>query len=239
MEAFKRIIDRLYPELKAGYHLPMLGRVEQISNPEFQGEETITLDEPLYAVDVQPLDRDFKQKGPILKDLIVMMPYGGQQRGFFSLPDPETIIEFCFAYASPKLIFIRGVIPLGLKVPPWRPGASQWHSSAEVWQGYDIDNNWNRHTTESIKESCGQIYQCTAAVKQLLKSPKTWIGSDTENLLTIIADLMSKIEAALSIISSHTHSGGQVGAPDQGGDIAAKSSEIGTIRSGRLSPITE
>lgn len=239
MEAFKRIIDRLYPELKAGYHLPKLGRVEQLSQGDFKGREISTLDEPLYAVDVQPLDHDFRAVGPLLKDLVVMLPYGGQQRGFFALPDPGTIIEFCFAYASPKLIIIRGVIPFGLEIPPWQPGEAHWHSSGEVWQGYDLDNNWHRHTTESIKESCGKVRECSAAARQLLKSPKTWLGSESENLLAIISDLMSKIEAALAVISSHTHSGGQVGAPDQGGDISGKSSEISAIRSGRLEPITE
>lgn len=53
-----------------------------------------------------------------------MLQYGGQQRGFFSLPDPETIIAFCFAYASPKLIMIRGVIPWGMKLPPY-PGSPE------------------------------------------------------------------------------------------------------------------
>lgn len=239
MEAFQRIINRIYPDLKAGYHRPMLGKVERFSQPDFQGESVSTLEEPFYSVDVQPLDEHFKPKGQVLRDLVVMLQYGGQQRGFFALPDPQTIIEFCFAYASPKLIMIRGIVPWGMKLPPWQPGEAHWHSSADVWQGYDLNNNWHRHTTADIQESCGKIRECQAAAKQILKSPKTWIGSDAENLLQIMVDMMSTLEAALNQIATHTHGGGQIGAPDQSGAISSTSSEIGSIRSGRLSPITE
>ena len=217
----------------------MLGKVERFSQPDFSGNEVSTVDQPFYAVDVQPLDENFKPKGKLLRDLVVMLQYGGKQRGYFALPDPETIIEFCFAYASPKLILIRGVVPWGMELPPWQPGEAHWHSNAEVWQGYDLDNNWQRHTTASILESCDQIRECHAKAKQLLKSPKTWIGSESENVLQIMIDMMSTLEKALATIAAHTHSGGKVGAPDQSGSIAATSTEIGSLRSSRLSPITE
>lgn len=58
-------------------------------------------------------------------------------------------------------------------------------------------------------------------------------------MLNIIIDMMSTLETALNTIAAHTHSGGQIGAPDQSGAISSASSEIGSIRSGRLSPITE
>jgi len=239
VEALKRIINRLYPELKAGYHRPMLGKVERISQPDFQGNEVSTLEEPFYAVDIQPLDENFKPKGQVLRDLVVMLQYGGQQRGFFALPDPETIIEFCFAYASPKLIMIRGVVPWGIKLPSWRPGEAHWHSNEEVWQGYDLDNNWHRHTTGDIRESCAQIRDCQAKAKQLLKSPKTWIGSDSENVLQIMIDMMSTLETALNTIATHTHNAGKVGPTDQSSAISSTSSKISSIRSDRLAPITE
>lgn len=239
METFTRIINRIYPELKAGYHRPILGKVERFSQPDFSDNEVSTVDQPFYAVDVQPLDENFKPRGKLLRDMVVMLQYGGQQRGFFALPDPGCIIEFCFAYASPKLIMIRGVIPWGMKLPPWQPGAAHWHSNANVWQGYDLKNNWHRHTTADIQESCDQIRECKANAKQLLKSPKTWIGSESENVLQIMIDMMSTLEKALATIAAHTHSGGKVGAPDQSGSISATSTEIESIRSGRLSPITE
>lgn len=226
MEAVTRIVNRAYPEIKAGYHLPMLGRVEQYSQPTGSESVNSTLENPIYAVDVQPLDENFKPKGGLLRDLVVMLPYGGNQRGFFALPEPDTVIEFCFAYASPKLIMIRGVIPWGIELPPWKPGEAHWHSNADVWQGYDLENNWHRHTTGSIKESCEQIRECTAKAKQMLKSPKTWIGSDSENALQIMVELMTSVESALTTLATHTHLGGQVAPPDQVSQITQSATKI-------------
>ena len=237
MEAIKRLVNRLYPELEAKYHAPMLGRIERITNAPVDGGNC-TMDEPMYAVDIQPLDENFNEKGLILRDVVLGMSYAGQERGFFALPDPGCIVEFCFAYVSPKLIFIRGVVPWGLRLPPLDINESMWHKNANIYQGYDKTGNWQRHTTESIQESCNNIRQCTASAKQLLRSPKTWIGSDSENVLNILIDLMNTLESALNIISNHTHNIGNVGAPDQSGEISEASSEISSIRSSRLDPIT-
>ena len=236
--ADRRLVNRLYPELQAKYHAPMLGRIERITKAPVDGGDC-TLDEPLYAVDIQPLDEYFKDRGELFRDVVVGMAYAGQERGFFALPDPGCIVEFCFAYVSPKLIFIRGVISWGVKLPPLDTGEAMWHKTASVYQGYDKLDNWQRHTTASIHENCEDIRQCISATKQLLKAPKTWIGSDSENVLRILIDLMSTLESALNTLSSHTHNGGNVGAPDQSGDISGFASEISSISSSRLSPITE
>ncbi len=231
-------MNRLFPELKAGYHTPMLGRIERITKAPVNGG-TCTLEEPLYAVDIQPLDEHFKVKGQMFRDVVVGMAYAGQHKGFFALPDPGCIVEFCFAYASPKLIFIRGVIPWGLELPPLDSNEAIWCKIQSVWQGYDKNDNWQRHTSADIQESCDKVRQCTAKAKQLLKSPKTWLGSDQENLLQIMVDSLSELETAIGTIATHTHNGGQVGAPDQSGDISSSVSKLTAIRSGRLEPITE
>ncbi|WP_067522453.1 hypothetical protein [Endozoicomonas ascidiicola] len=72
-EAIKRILLRLFPELKNGYHKPMLGRVERIANPPKDGGVS-THDEPLHAVDIQPLDEHFRPKGELLRDLVFPTP---------------------------------------------------------------------------------------------------------------------------------------------------------------------
>ena len=216
----------------------MLGRIERITKAPVDGGEC-TLDEPLYAVDIQPLDEHFKDKGELFRDVVVGMAYAGMHRGFFALPDPGCIVEFCFAYASPKLIFIRGVIPWGMTLPPLDTDEAVWCKNQNVWQGYDKNDNWQRHTSADIQESCEQVRQCTARAKQLLKSPKTWLGSDQENLLQIMVDSLSELETSIGTIATHTHNGGQVGAPDQSGDISGSASKITALRSGRLEPITE
>ncbi len=238
MEAIKRIVLRLFPELKNRYHLPMLGRVERIGDAPADGGQC-THDRPRYAVDIQPLDRHLKPKGELLRDVTVGVTYAGNARGFYALPDPGTIIEFCFAYGMPNLIFIRGVIPWNLELPHLDKDESRWQQSADIYQGYDKTGNWHRHTTENIRESAAKVRECNSQVKQLLKSPKTWIGSDSENVLRILSDSLNAIASGLNAAASHTHNGGQIGAPDNGGDIASTASTVSSIKSGRLDPITE
>ena len=226
-EAIKRILLRLFPELKNGYHKPMLGRVERIANPPKAGGVS-THEEPMHAVDIQPMDEHFRPKGELLRDLVVAVPYAGQHRGFYALPDKGCIVEFCFGYALPHLIHIRGVIPWGLELPAVDVGEAKWQHSQECYLGYDKDGNW---------EQIGKVHRSVAAVKQLMKSPKTWVGSDSENVLQILSDFMQDTADALDVLAGHTHP--NVGACSQGSSIAAKSSAIKESKSGRLDPITE
>lgn len=235
-QAIKRIVLRLFPELKNGYHKPMLGRVERAGKPPKTGG-VCSHDEPLYAVDIQPLDAHFRPKGELLRDLVVAVPYAGQHRGFMALPDPGCVVEFCFSYALPHLVHIRGVIPWGLELPPVDAGEAIWQHSQPVHQGYDKDGNWHRSTDQNITDACGKIRECQAGVKQLLKSPKTWVGSDSENLLRILQDFMQTTSEALGVIASHTHAQGP--APDQTGQIAGFGTTVASQKADRLDPITE
>ncbi|WBA86536.1 hypothetical protein [Endozoicomonas sp. GU-1] len=182
----------------------------------------------MHAVDIQPLDEHFRPKGELLRDLVVAVPYAGQHRGFYALPDKGCIVEFCFGYALPHLIHIRGVIPWGLELPSVDVGEAKWQHSQECYQGYDKDGNW---------EQIGKVHQSVAAVKQLMMSPKTWVGSDSENVLQILSDFMQDTADALDVLAGHTHP--NVGACSQGSSITAKSESIQDHKNDRLDPITE
>ena len=227
MEAIKRIVLRLFPELNHGYHLPMLGKVMSISDAPKSGG-TCTQDQPRFAVDIQPLDEHLNPTGELLRDVTVAVPYVGQHRGFFALPDAGCIIEFCFSYAMPNLIHIRGVIPWGLELPAVDVGEAKWQHSQECHQGYDADGNWHK---------IGKIHRNRAAIKQLMKSPKTWLGSDSENVLRILSDFMQDTADALDTLAGHTHP--KVGTCSQQSAVSQKSSSIKSHKSGRLDPISE
>ena len=213
----------------------MLGRVKAINNPP-KGGGNCTIENPRYAVDIQPLTMEFKDKGKVLRDIAVGLQYGGQQRGFFALPDVGSIVEFCFAYSSPKLIFIRGVLPWGLELPDLDINESRWQQANNVYQGYDQDNNWHRHTSANIFESCKKVHERTAELKQLMKSPKTWVGSESENSLRIVSELMTEISSVLNVLSSHTHNGSPP--PDQSAGISESANTINEINQ-RMKNISE
>ncbi|WP_257293634.1 hypothetical protein [Endozoicomonas sp. YOMI1] len=227
VEALKRIILRLFPELKNGYHKPMLARVVAITDPPKSGG-LCDLFRPRYAVDLQPVDHHLKDKGPVLPGVPVAVPYAGNHRGFYALPDAGVYVELCFAYALPNLPFVRSVLPINQELAPVDKDEARWQHSQSCYIGYDRDGNW---------EQIGRIHQSRAAIKQLMKSPKTWVGSDSENVLKILSDFMDDTAGALDILAGHTHP--NVGSCSQGGAISGKSSSIKGSKSGRLDPITE
>lgn len=70
--------------------------------------------------------------------------------------------------------------------------------------------------------------------KQLLKAPKTWIGSDSENVLMLLSELMAQVISLANTLSSHTHP--SVGAISEGAAVTAVSTAVTGIK-GRLDPI--
>lgn len=83
----------------------------------------------------------------------------------------------------------------------------------------------------------------TSQTKQRYKAPKTWVGSQTENVLGILSELMQQVINLCNTLSSHTHSGvqtggGNTGAPVQSGTISGFGSNTSGIK-GRLDGIKE
>ena len=238
MEALKRIVNRLWPELNYGYHLPMLARVERITDAPKDGG-TCTMERPRFAVDIQPLNQHGEEHGELLPDVPVSIPYAGNHRGFYNLPDPGSIVEYALAFGRPDQPYVRSTLPIGLNLPTIDKDEARWQKSASIYQGYDSDGDWHRATPENIHDSAGKIRDCHARVKQLLKSPKTWLGSDSENVLRILSDALTVLETAMVTIANHTHNSGTTPKPDQSGIINGAANQIGSIKSSRLDPITE
>jgi hypothetical protein len=83
----------------------------------------------------------------------------------------------------------------------------------------------------------------TSQTKQRYKAPKTWIGSQNENVLGILSELMQQVINLCNTLASHTHSGvqaggGNTGAPVQSGTISGYGSNTTGIKT-RLDGIKE
>ena len=226
VNTFKRIILRLFPELKHGYHKPMLAKVVAIADPPKEGG-LCDLFRPMYAVDLQPVNEHLKDSGPILKGVPVAVPYAGNHRGFHALPDVGTIVEFTFAYSLPHLPYVRAILPIHQELPKLDKDEAIWQHSQTVHQGYDKNGNWYR---------IGKIHSDAATIKQLMKSPKTWLGSDNENVLRIVSEFMDTTAQALEELAGHTHLPN--GLPNVKGAVEGKAGDIEGMK-GRLDSITE
>jgi hypothetical protein len=75
----------------------------------------------------------------------------------------------------------------------------------------------------------------TASAEQDYKSAKTWLGSEGENVLALLSELMATVSALATVCASHTHAGPP---PDQASEFSGKADEADGQKD-RLDPITK
>ena len=129
-DAIRRSVERQFPELTGGYHLPRFGRDVEVLLPD--GE----LDPAL----------------PILTGLPLPAPMGGQEAGMFGFPEEGTTVVVSFAYGLPHKPFITQILPHGLSLPRVPKGDQVWQHSEACQQRVDADGNWLRQTDGKIQD---------------------------------------------------------------------------------------
>lgn len=152
-DAIRRAVERQFPELTGGYHLPRFGRV--VAVPDAPAQPGLCDDfRPRFAVDVEVLlpngepDPDL----PILQSLPLPVPNGGQEAGMYGFPEEGTAVVVCFAYGLPHKPFIQQVLAQGLSLPRVPKGDQVWQHSEACQQRVDADGNWLRQTDGRIED---------------------------------------------------------------------------------------
>lgn len=293
-KAIKSLVDKSYPELAGGYHLPRFAEVVAVRETPAAGNVADPF-RPFYAVDVQVLNEHGEPDTgfPVLYDVPLPTSGAGHEQGHFSFPADGTRVEIGFAYGSPNQPFVRSVQAHGLSLPQIERGEQRWQFGAGSFQRVDKDGSWELHTDTDITEdslrrivsalenlenftksvrsveadctetvggikrvdamgalrwSCGGRADLIAlgditysgSTKQVHKAPKTWVGSDTENVLGILSELMAQVVSLCGVLAGHTHpvSGGSTTAPNQSANINTVGSDTSGIKT-RLDAIKE
>lgn len=152
-DAIRRSVERQFPELTGGYHLPRFGRV--VAVPDAPADNALCDDfRPRYAVDVEVLlpDGEPDPALPILQGLPLPVPAGGQEAGILGFPEEGTTVVVSFAYGLPSKPFIQQVLPHGLSLPRLPKGDQVWQHSEACQQRVDADGNWLRQTDGKIHD---------------------------------------------------------------------------------------
>jgi hypothetical protein len=251
-KVIKRIVRRLFPELTGQLHLPRWGKVVALPElPTDDGERASDAFYPRYAVNVQLLDENgTATKSKVLQAVPLPLPGAGNKAGRLDPPAVNSIVEICFAYGRPDKPFIRTVLPFGWDLPAIKEGESRIQTREGVYQHIDELGNFENKTDESMSDIVGKLakLECktrtvTASIEQSHKSPKTWLGSDKENVLTLLSELMATVKALATTSAQHKHLGVTAGpaisgVPDKAGDFNGQSSEANAQKT-RLDPITK
>ncbi|SDZ45356.1 hypothetical protein [Pseudomonas sp. NFIX28] len=152
-DAIRRSVERQFPELTGGYHLPRFARVVGVADaPAAAG---ICDDfRPRYAVDIQVLGPDGEPDTslPTLAGVPLPLPTGGEEMGIYAFPEENTTVVVCFAYGLPHKPYIQTILPHGLSMPRVPKGDQVWQHSEACQQRVDADGNWLRQTDGKIQD---------------------------------------------------------------------------------------
>ena len=152
-DAIRRSVERQFPELTGGYHLPRFGRV--VAVPDAPAAPGLCDDfRPRFGVDVEVLlpDGEPDPALPVLTGLPLPAPMGGQEAGMFGFPEEGTTVVVSFAYGLPHKPFITQILPHGLSLPRVPKGDQVWQHSEACQQRVDADGNWLRQTDGKIQD---------------------------------------------------------------------------------------
>ncbi|WP_025994393.1 phage baseplate assembly protein V [Pseudomonas viridiflava] len=152
-DAIKRSVERQFPEISGGYHLPRFAKVTAVADaPASAG----VCDDfrPRFSVDLQVMgpDGEIDPALPVLAGVPLPMPMGGDEMGFFAFPEEGTQVVVCFAYGLPNKPYIQTILPHGLTLPKVPKGDQVWQHSDAVQQRVDADGNWLRKTDGKIQD---------------------------------------------------------------------------------------
>ena len=152
-DAIKRSVERQFPELTGGYHLPRFARVVGVADAP-SGASMCDDFRPRYAVDLEVLgpDGEVDPAMPPLPGVPLPLPSGGEEMGMFAFPQEGTRVVVCFAYGLPSSPYIQTILPHGLSLPKVPKGDHVWQHSDAVQQRVDADGNWLRLTDGKIRD---------------------------------------------------------------------------------------
>lgn len=152
-DAIRRSVERQFPELSGGYHLPRFARVVAVADAP-SGAGICDDFRPRYAVDIQVLlpDGEPDPDLPMLAGVPLPLPTGGEEMGIYAFPEEGTQVVVCFAYGLPHKPYIQTILPHGLSMPKVPKGDQVWQHSEACQQRVDADGNWLRQTDGKIKD---------------------------------------------------------------------------------------
>jgi hypothetical protein len=152
-DAIRRAVERQFPELTGGYHLPRFARVVAVADAPADAGLCDDF-RPRYAVDIEVLGAD-DEPDPAMRPLTgvpLPLPTGGEEMGIYAFPEEGTRVVVCFAYGLPNKPYIQSILPHGLSMPKVPKGDQVWQHSEAAQQRVDADGNWLRQTDGKIRD---------------------------------------------------------------------------------------
>lgn len=183
-DAIRRCVERMFPELSGGYHLPRFAQVVSVADAP-AGAGICDEFRPRFAVDLQVLDENNEPDDamPLLAGVPVPVPTGGDEMGFFSFPEEGTKVVVSFAQGLPHKPFIQCILPHGLSLPSLPKGDQVWQHSGASLQRVEANGDWIRQTDGRIRDkSTDRVVESLTNAEQYQSDSRTVDDHSTESV---------------------------------------------------------
>lgn len=180
----RRQMEKTFPELAGGYHLPKYAKVVGIADPSSGGDISDPF-RPKYAVELQLLDENGNEDKtvPVYPAVPLPVTSTGSQGGDFAFPEVGTMVEVGFAYGRSDQPFVRTMLAQGKTVPSVAPGEQLKQQRPEVYERTDAAGNKIRETDQTITDKSFERHiETDSEVKQIGTSNVTIDSDKTETI---------------------------------------------------------
>ena len=183
--AKQREMADMLPEVAAGYHLPIFGRVEAVRDNATAGK-TADPFRPRYAIDVQVLDEDMQPDItiPVYRSIPLPVNMSGHESGLLAYPLEGTVVEIAFAYGRSDRPIIRGIYGRDYALPTIAPGEQLQQQREEVSRRIDAAGNITDKTDQTFTtQSHQRIEKAAKYIAELGSHTIDVKGHSSENII--------------------------------------------------------
>ncbi|WP_424408117.1 hypothetical protein [Pasteurella sp. PK-2025] len=180
----RRQMEKTFPELAGGYHLPRYAKVVGVADPSGAGDISDPF-RPKYAVELQLLDEhgEVDQTVPVYPAVPLPVTSTGSQGGDFAFPEVGTVVEVGFAYGRSDKPFVRTMLAQDKTIPSVEVGEQLKQQRPEVYERTDAAGNKTRETDQQIKDkSFTRVIECDQETKTIGTSEKT-VDADADEMI--------------------------------------------------------
>lgn len=208
--AKKRELDDMLPEVAAGYHLPIFGRVEAVRDSAAAGQVADPF-RPRFAIDVQVLNEDMQpdENIPVYRSIPLPVHMSGHESGLLAYPLEGTIVEIAFAYGRSDLPLIRGIYGRDYALPTITPGEQLQQQREEVSRRIDAAGNITDQTDQTFTSKA--FKQAEQAHKYTGEFGRHQLLIDEHSLENIIGKKLIEALGAIELLAGDNIELGSLG----------------------------
>lgn len=210
----RRAVEKEFPELAGGYHLPKYAKIVAVADPSNAGDISDPF-RPKYAVDIQLLDENGNEDKsvPVYPAVPLPITSPSSQGGDFAFPEVGTVVEIGFVNGRSDKPIVRSFFAHGKTIPSVAPGEMLRQQRPEVFERVDAAGNMHKQTDQAINEkSFSRNVETDSETKTIGTATK---HVDSNNTETVGGNKTTHVIGSIQEVTASNKSVGVAGTMDE------------------------